>query len=50
MDALQARFGERALYLAGMEPVWDAAPAQIAFSSIPDQLSSIRVDPNDRQL
>jgi hypothetical protein len=30
--------------------VWDAAPAQIAFSSIPDQLSSIRVDPNDRQL
>jgi DNA polymerase-4 len=37
MDTLQERFGPRALYLAGMEGVWDAAPAQIAFSSIPDQ-------------
>jgi DNA polymerase-4 len=39
MDDLQKRFGSRALYLAGMESVWNAAPAQIAFSSIPDQNS-----------
>jgi DNA polymerase-4 len=37
MDILQKRFGERALYLAGTEVVRDAAPVQIAFSSIPDQ-------------
>jgi DNA polymerase-4 len=35
MDAIQTQFGADSLYLAGTHAIRDAAPAQIAFSSIP---------------
>jgi DNA polymerase-4 len=37
MDSLQERFGPRSVYLASVDTVRDAAPARIAFSSIPEE-------------
>lgn len=37
MDALHAKFGPGTIYLANMHSVRDAAPPQVAFSSIPDE-------------
>lgn len=37
MDSVRERFGPQALYLAGTEAVREAAPAHVAFSSIPSE-------------
>lgn len=37
MDSVRERFGPQALYLAGSEAVCEAAPAHVAFSSIPNE-------------
>ncbi|HVW78019.1 MAG TPA: hypothetical protein VHB45_10430 [Alloacidobacterium sp.] len=39
MDAIQTRHGDHAIYLGGSHLVREAAPAQIAFASIPEENS-----------